>query len=187
MTVTCRGQTYHLMPEPFWHLSHPTAGFLLHNVPLAEGLCVTISEVNRLPDLESAISLYGLRAKSDEKEIVWEAVRSTLNPNLPGRRGAMFLFDNLKVARSAMLLWFPREQRDLLEARVVQGSRLHKADAKWLDCDRDRWKECARNYWSGAMTDDPVPEVLVDGAVYFPGWRSPPFGRRPGTPPASPT
>jgi hypothetical protein len=107
-------------------------------------------------------------------------VRVAEYPHVPSRRGTIFLFDDLQFAERARDTWFPGEQRHLLEARIIKGSRVHRADAKWLDSTREHWEENARWYWSGDMTADPRPEVLIDGAVYFPGWRDPPFGRLAG-------
>ena len=44
-------------------------------------------------------------------------------------------------------------------------------DARWLDCvDAGMWEGHASCYWRGIMTEQPFPEVLVHGAVFFPEW-----------------
>ncbi|MCH8203133.1 MAG: hypothetical protein IH996_08510 [Proteobacteria bacterium] len=173
--VVCRGQTYNLLLDRYWHLSHPEAGFLLHNTVLSEGLCMSISAITRMPNMEFAVSLYAMKTMTDEKEKVWEEVQLENDEKLPSRCGAVFLFDDRGIATQMLGTWFRNEPRHLLEVRVVQGSKMHRADTKWLDCTNDRWRRNAQRYWAGEMTANPVPEVLVDGKVYFPGWREAPF------------
>ena len=47
--VRCQGEIFELRPERYWHLAHPTAGFLLNNAYLAEGLIYSMSAINRMP------------------------------------------------------------------------------------------------------------------------------------------
>lgn len=174
--ILCRGQSYELRPESYWHLAHPTAGFLFQNVALNEGICWSISAINCMPGLENAMSLYSLKVINDKKEKVWDRIRMDIDTELPSRKGAIFLFDSEEMALAVMAKWFPTETRHLLEVRVTKGGKIRRADAKWLDCDEDRWEENAYQYWAGNMMCDPIPEVLVEGAVYFPGWKRQPFG-----------
>jgi hypothetical protein len=176
ITVTCLGQAYNVLPKKYWHLAHPTAGALLHNVPLHEGLCFSISTVNRMPNLENAVSEYAIKVMTDEKEGVWERVRTDEFPDLPSRKGAVFLLDDIELAKQVRGTWFEGQERHLLEAHIIYGSRLHRADSGWLDCIPENWEEYARRYWHGDMNENAIPEVLVDGAVYFPAWDKPPFG-----------
>jgi hypothetical protein len=48
---------------------------------------------------------------------------------------------------------------------VVESRELAETAAQWFG-----------RYWRGEMTDNPMPEIFVDGGLYFPGWKSPPFG-----------
>jgi len=175
-TVICRGQPVRLLPQQFWHLVHPTAGLVLNNAFLGEGFCSSMSVICRMPGLEKVGSPYGFKAKVDDKEQTWERVRTSEYPNLPSRCGAFFLFDDRQFAEQLRDRWFPGEDRIIVSVQIVEGSRVHRADAKWLDATPDRWEENARRYWSSEVTTDQRPEVLVDGAVYFPGWRDRPFG-----------
>lgn len=175
-SVVSRGKLYKLQSEPYWHLAHPTAGFLLNNVALSEGICWSISAINRMTGLINAISPYAWKVMSDRKEQVWERIRTEVNPELPSRKGAIFLFDREDLILDIMAKWFPTEMRHLLEVRVVSGGKIHRTDSKWLDCEEDRWEENAYQYWCGDIMVDPVPEVLIDGAVYFLRWQRPPFG-----------
>jgi hypothetical protein len=149
---------------------------MLHNVWLAEGICPSISTINRMPGLEKAASPYAIKAMSDAKEQIREATRLEVYAGLPSRKGAVFLFESGEQATSAMRNWFPKETRRLIEARIVEGAAIHVADARLLDCRESEWDANARKYWRGQMTASPFREVLVDGLVYFPGWRAKPFG-----------
>ena len=173
--VTCRGQQYSLLPEGYWHLADPS-GLVLNNAFVSEGICRSVFAVNRMPGLAKAVSPYGLRSMQDKKEQCWETARQSENDNLPSRIGAVFLLESEELAKKLSALWFGAEQRIQLRARVIAGSRLHTADARWLDCTEESWNEHATRYWRGDMSDDPLPEVLVDGIVYFPDWRESPFG-----------
>lgn len=178
--IVARGQPYELQPESYWHLVDATTGpmLLLNNAFLAEGIIATISEFRRLPGLENATGAYALRAGMDPKELVWEETRKRVDPSLPSRNGALYEFDNREIAEAVGAKWFGAERlRHLVEARVVNGSRVFKADTRWLDCEQADWQQNSARYWAGDMTASPVPEILVDGRVYFPGWQNPPFGR----------
>lgn len=181
-SVVSKGKLYKLQEEPYWHLAHPTAGFLLNNVALSEGICWSISAINRMPGLMNAMSPYTWRIMNDRKEQVWERIRTEVNPELPSRKGAIFLFDREDLILDIMSKWFPTEMRHLLDVRVVSGGKMHRGDSKWLDCAEDLWEKNAYQYWSGGLMDNPVPEVLIEGAVYFPGWKRPPFAVGEGLP-----
>lgn len=173
--VECRGQLHQLLPGEYWHLTHPN-GILLSNVRLAEGIGTSISAINRIPGLELAVSRYAMRVMGDAKEQTWEAARLAIAPNLPSRKGAVFLFEGKDQAETAMQTWFPTETRTLIKARIVEGATIHVADARLLDGGEEDWHARARDYWQATMTATPFREVLVDGFVYFPGWRAEPFG-----------
>jgi len=175
-TVVCRDQTYVLLPKEYWHLVHPTKGDMFHNAYLQEGLLRSASAISRIDGLELVVSPYSLTAMTDDKEQVWERVRASSFGSLPSRVRALFLLDSKDIVTRVLREWFGNEGRHVVKSRIVAMSAFHRADAKWLDCLENDWEDHARRYWSGEMSDDPIPEVLVDGAVYFPDWREPPFG-----------
>jgi hypothetical protein len=111
-----------------------------------------------------------------EKVNAWERVRQVVDKNLPTRQHALFLFDDEEMAVRAGQTWFPGEARLLVEARVGNSCRIHRADSCWLNCEPPQWDLNAERYWRGEMTPEPFPEIVVDGPVYFPGWEKPPFG-----------
>lgn len=175
-TVTVRGQIYELLPGELWHLATPSS-LLLNNAYLSKGIISSISDINRIPGLENAVSPYALKAMNDAKEAAWEKTRLSIGVYLPSRLGAFYLFDNDIVAQTVAPTWFSNEtERHLLEVRVVRGARILRGDARLLDCDQTAWETASRRYWNGEMTADPLPEILVDGMLYFPYWDRPPFG-----------
>lgn len=180
--IFSRGRVFELLPETYWHLAHHIAGFLLHNVTLNEGICWSISEVRRMPNLENALSPYSLKIMDDRKEKLWEKARIEVDQKIPSRNGVFFVFESDELALRVMETWFPKEEKHLLRVRILKGSNFFKADAKWLDCIEDKWEENAKNYWTGKQTSNPLPEILVDGGLYFPDWKRPPFGIGTGIP-----
>lgn len=169
-TVTCRGRIHALLEGTYWHLTK-AGDFLLHNAVLHEGLSLSVSAIAEEPGLQNAVTPYALKVMNDPKEQAWENVRRAINPNLPSRSKSLYVFDREDLAQAAMAQWFPRERRSLIRTRVVAGSAMHRADARWLDCvDAGMWEGHASCYWRGIMTEQPFPEVLVHGAVFFPEW-----------------
>lgn len=173
--IRCGEQLYQLHPTRYWYLASSTMGLLRHHVSLSEGLCPSVSMIATMPRLDDGVSHFGLGSMSDEKENAWEAIRLLTDPKLPARRRATLLFDDESIAKEAATKWFAPDIKHVLDVRVVGGARLHCADARWLDCAEAEWHDNAQAYWTGEMTPDPLPEVLVDGLVYFPGWSNPPF------------
>lgn len=173
--IEINGHTFEFFPKKYWHLADPNS-FLLHNAFLSKGLCFSISAVNQMPNLENAVSPYALRAMTDEKEGVWEHVRTNEFPDLPSRKGAFFFLDDIELANQLKETWFKGQEKHVLEAYIRDDSNLHRADSRWLDCIPENWEENALRYWKGDMNENAIPEVLVHGAVYFPGWDKPPFG-----------
>lgn len=176
-SVCCGGRHYNLLPGTYYHL--PTRNMfgqaLLWNTPLYEGLCPSASMIATVPGLEPTATGYFLHNMHSPKEQLWEAIREREFPILPSRMKAFFLFDDLDTVCRAKQLWFPEESRIVLEAHVLESTKLHKADARWLDASEYEWEKSARNYWSARFTDDPIVECVVHGQVYFPRWREPPF------------
>lgn len=168
-TISARGRTYPLRAEPYWHLCPRLGGNILNNAHNGEGIYASNSATGD-------VSFYGFKEAATEKGQVWEAVRAATNPLAPTRLHAMFLFDDEAVAFRAMTAWFAGQEHLMLEARIDRRAKIHRADAKWLDCGRGDWEGNASRYWRGEMTTDPMAEIIVEGVVYFPGWRNPPFG-----------
>ena len=156
----------------YWHLTH-AKGILSHNVFLGKGHYFSVSEINRDPILKNAVTGYGHHAQFDNKERAWERIRRSEFPDLPTRVNAIFLFESEKDGERAKSEWFNDDARLLVQVNILPGSRLHRADARWLDLEHaNDAQERARSYWGGEMTSDPRVEIVVSGRVYFPGWEN---------------
>jgi hypothetical protein len=176
-TIVARSHAYSVGLRPYWHLIGSGGGILLHNVRNHEGICWSMSVVRTVPDLQDVFTMYGKFNPSPEKEKVWEEARLTINPALPTRMHSFFLFDDETIANRANDSWFAGQNRLKVEARVTVGARTHRADGRWIeDSDAGRWRFNAEQYWRGEMTSNPLAEIIVEGAIYFPGWKKPPFG-----------
>jgi len=165
-----QGRKCFIINRDYWHLTHDS-GMLPHNVFLSKGFSFSISAVNLMDNLQGAVTPYGSGALFADKEQAWEAIRKAEFPDLPTRINALFLFESREVAQRATAEWFDKENRVLVRAQLANGSRTFRADARWLDgATTDNAEHRARRYWSGEMTPDPVPEIIVCGLVYFPDW-----------------
>ena len=173
-TVTANSNTYALLPDEFWHLI-AEGSHLPHNILVGKGVCGSTSVLARQPGLEAVSTMYGFQAQQDTKEQLWEGARLAEDENLPTRIGSFFLFESEQLANAANDNWYSKNKRQLVKARIVMPSRLHRADTVWLDCndsDEATWRTNAEKYWRGEMTENPFPEVIVDGALYFPDWKT---------------
>ena len=111
-----------------------------------------------------------------EKENAWEASGRSSIKTSRARQHALFFFDDEGMAERARLSWFPGEDRLLIEAHLIETPSSTVPISRWLNCQPPQWEVSAGRYWRGEMSDDPLPEIVVDGAVYFPGWKEKPFG-----------
>ena len=162
--------------RPYWHLASLNS-FFYHNVRCGRGELASIScAIAADPNLENAQTPYSMARLSDAKEAVFENVRRAKFPDRPQRLKALFVFDDRALAERALKEWFTREQRPPLECRIVIESNIHKADSLWLNASAEQFEENAAKYWQGEMTASPFPEVIVNGALYFPDWESFPAG-----------
>jgi hypothetical protein len=54
-------------------------------------------------------------------------------------------------------------------------TKIHKADATWLEQPKNNWPDAAHSYWRGEMYTTPETEILVQGQLYFPAWETLPL------------
>ncbi len=161
---------YSIDNKDFWHLTHD-GGILSHNVLLYQGYYKSISAENPFADPRGFVTIYGAYAQLSEKEKTWERIRKTEFPDRPTRFNALFLFESKELAENAATEWFGDERRLLVRVRLISDSRRFRADATWLDnVSADNAEDRARHYWEGEMTNNPRPEIIVCGWVYFPDW-----------------
>lgn len=161
----------------FWHLT-TTDNFLLNNARLGKGWTASVSYFVEMEGNDGFVTPYSMLHRDKDKEAVWEAVRQQKFPKLPSRMKALYAFLTQTDAESALSLggWFEEESRVIIAVQPSPNAVVHVADAGWLDSRADHWTASASEYWSGAKTDDPKPEVVLHGQFYCPGWREPPFG-----------
>jgi hypothetical protein len=174
-TITARNQTYDLRRECYWHLTPAQGSHLLHNAHNGQGICWSTSAIRRAEPDAAAVTFYGAFGNVDRRTLGSAFERPSTKTYRPGNTPS-FLFDDKAMADRSLETWFPNEKRLLLDARVDTNARTQRADSRWLDCDATQWAENAERYWRGEMSEDPLPEIVVDGAVYFPGWKEKPFG-----------
>ncbi len=170
------------VPQPYpdvpsgqcWHLTDSKQ--LLHNAVVGKGFVPSVSLVAASLDNSGFVSPYQFFHQDKAKEALWEETRATHYPQKPSRMGGMFLLLSREDAEQAQRNW-TFGSRMLLRAIILptEGLKLHVGDSKWLNTLKDEWPEAAHRYWSGAMSDAPLREIIVHGQVYFPDWQKPPF------------
>jgi len=103
------------------------------------------------------------------KELVFESVRTRVDPSLPSRSECMFLFDReLEPSEYGARLGRDTDAHTMVELRPLAGSRLFRARASLLDVPAfvPQIAAAAEAYWRGIAVDAPAGdvEVLFTGA-----------------------
>lgn len=161
--------------KPYWHFV-PTRGtnamLFYNNVSIGKGALLSVSAgIQAEPHLENAHTPYSLCRIDDRKERVYEKIRTEKYPTCPSRLKSVYLFDDPNLVERALNSWFRQEPKEVHECRLLAGAVTHKADTTWLNCHEDEWVNCANKYWSGLMSNDAFPEMIVHGAIYFPNYK----------------
>ena len=168
---TCWGPR-EISEKQYWHLvpnNGVNAMMFYNNVRVGKGALLSVSAgIKAEPHIENAQTPYSFSKLGDGKETVFESVRKDTFPTHPSRLKSIYLFDDYSLVERALAEWFSNESKIAYECRVLTGSVIHKADTTWLNCNSINWEEYANKYWAGTMSDDPFPETIVDGAIYFP-------------------
>lgn len=168
-----------LLPGSYWHFSVVGPhNRLFWNARLSKGVVQSTSFlVDRNPELAGAVNPNDVEPMLGPMEPVLEDVRVAEFPGKPRRRGAFYVFEDLDYCRAAGRVWGRGAPFEVVEARIFQGSVVHRGHLPWLD-ETANWEAASRNYWAGS--EHPTRggwETVIYGAVYMPGWREPPFGR----------
>ncbi len=157
------------MPE-YFHLIDPHDQFETWNLRAYRGQIWSAAYTRRNTDQHDARSPYERLNAQQDKELVFEEVRTVHFPLLPSRLGSLFLFVSRETAARMNSAWWSGK-RVVCRAEVIEYESEPVAhDASLLNCRRNDWYSNAKFYWSGRRTEDPIIEVLVDGFVYIPGW-----------------
>jgi hypothetical protein len=160
----------------YWHLV-PASGLgaqmFFNNAIVGKGLVHSVSFMVELDsNLANAQTPYSMGTTETEKERVFEDIRLARFSSLPSRLKAFYVFPSIEIAQRAQREWFASDPKIPVRAWIAQGSKIHTADAQLLRGSRGSWTSNAERYWFGHMTDEPFPEVLVHGSLYFPDWKS---------------
>ncbi|MBR1249201.1 DUF2441 domain-containing protein [Bradyrhizobium sp. AUGA SZCCT0169] len=170
------GNSLMLRPGSYWHLTPAVGGLIRNNARAGKGVVYSVSAIAAQPGLSQAFTPYAAGAIGQPKEILWEQVRAQSYPALPSRLKSLYCFETKEIAERAAREWFGNEVRIPLELRIGTAAIMHRCDAKLLEAPESDWKQSAERYWKGEMTAKPVPETIVHGPVYFPGWEQFPIG-----------
>lgn len=141
-----------------------------HNLKVGFGRLSAISYIRGLSAALSGLrSPYEVFGVDVEKEQFLETFRAREVPVAPSRLGAIFLFSSMDDAKAANAAWW-NGARVILGARIVESRGVGEFDARALDVPRGEWEAAARAYWTGALSQNPRIEVLVNGIVQLDGW-----------------
>lgn len=163
-----------ILEQPFWHLVQAEYAWVFHNnVRVGCGALASVSAlIHADPSMAGGRTPYSFSRRDDSKERLLERVRSERFAALPTRLKSLFVFDDCSLVERAQHEWFSDSPKLVYECRVAEGAITHRADAQLLNAQSDGWEENANLYWSGSMTAQPFPEILVRGTLYFPNWQS---------------
>jgi hypothetical protein len=170
---TCWGER-EIDDKKYWHLvpiNGMYTGMFKNNVRVGKGALLSVSAgIAAEPEIANAQTAYSLSRIEDKKEKVFEGIRQISYPHLPSRLKTLYVFDDISLVERALNEWFSAEEKSIHECRILTNSITHKADTTWLNCSEPQWRTNAERYWNGEMSETPFPEILVHGAIYFPGW-----------------
>ncbi len=161
------------MKYEFWHLADKNS-LIFHNAPLSNGYVPSISMM-AIGELSDCTTPYAALTREHRKEAILEEVRARQFDHLPSRFKSFNCFASRPDAERASHEWFSGHSKEFVRLSIVEGAKLHVGDSKLLDAYEDAWEDMAQQYWSGAITENPLLEIIVHGCVYFPDWQSPQF------------
>lgn len=158
------------LKRTFYHAIDPANEIFRHNIKIGNGRISSVSFLKTEdPRLEGVLSPYQAFTSERPKEEVFERIRKEAFQDRPSRLGAIFLFENLDLAKEANMIWW-HGKRVILSAKIIEAHCIGRYDLKHLDTSPQKWEDAARKYWSGILTPKPVPEVLVKGIVQLCEW-----------------
>jgi len=101
------------------------------------------------------------------RELLWENVRLAEFPDAPSRQNCIWLIESMAdVTNWISQLGFEQSHYSVVRVRAT-GKSL-KVDSNFLAGDSEPlpvWLEKAHEYWSGMVTQTPLPEVLFVGHI----------------------
>ena len=176
--LMCRGDIYNIgeTANPFFHFyevyqrTYPvteTSTGITHQVPAMKFLrSMKDGEINGhgLPAIAYEIANHFLMLA---RELVWENVRLAEFSEAPSRQRCIWLIESMDdVINWVNRLGFKPNIYSIVRVRAT-GHAL-KVDSNYLVGDSEplsTWFEKAHSYWSGKLTQTPLPEVLFEGRI----------------------
>jgi hypothetical protein len=163
-----------------FHAIDPADDMFCHNIQLSKGRIIAVSYARSTDrNLSGMVSPYEAFTAERDKEDVFESIRRAEFSACPSRLGSIFLFATKAAADRANERWW-NNKRVILPASITLATRKGEFDGAHLNAVKAEWEPAARKYWSGAQSNDPWPEVLVEGVVQVQGWEA--YGRLFGKP-----
>lgn len=150
-----------------YHALNGTDWMLINNLKVGNGVIFSAS----FTGLSGATTKYQAFNNQRDKEYIFESIRRTEFLSCPSRMGALFCFTNEHDANQANEKWWDNS-RKIVKAELRQNNAIGIFDSKQLDATAAEWESAARRYFSGAQTENPFLEVVINGMIYIHGWEN---------------
>lgn len=142
----------------WFNLNNPLVS---HNLFVSKGIYGSVDH----PDIQNLFFM-GSSGENKKREQIFEEIRLKEFSVLPSRRSAVWLFDDYALAQKCGKEWgYIGQGRDLIEVEIFIRIKMLKADSNWINCVSSEYENNARKYWSGGMSENPVPEILFEGVL----------------------
>lgn len=127
-----------------------------------------VKEGNIIPDNLPAISYdISKHFMMLARELVWESIRIKYFPECPSRQKCLWLIKDEETVRKWLpVLGFCNGTYSIVRVRAT--GIIAEVDSQLLVNGSEPlsdWYENARKYWSGEMTNNPLSEILFNGAL----------------------
>ncbi|MBL4838168.1 MAG: DUF2441 domain-containing protein [Kordiimonadaceae bacterium] len=139
------------------------------NGPVKVPALTFLREINRgkieCPDLPRQALAIANHYNILAREIIMDDVRNRVAPKAPSRKSCLWVVDDFGLAE----YWQKKlgTKASYIVRLQLEGN-FHKGDATLLLNDSEPISETyerAEQYWQGHMQDDPLPEILFEGAA----------------------
>lgn len=100
------------------------------------------------------------------RELFVENIRLRYFPHLPSRLSCLWLCNEIEQISK----WMPKLGKDLTLVTLLATGHTHEVDSNLLPVSSEPfsiWEEKSRRYWSGEMSDNPLPETLFIGTIHI--------------------
>ena len=186
-TVFVKNVEWNLSAKEFWHIVPVETDLVEASIEARSGailgdLCMTLNNIylkERLFALEMLLEGKDtLQRGKSQNEIIFEQIRASDFSDKPCRYKCVYLFKNQDDAKHKNARWFG-DRRKIIKCYIVLVAPLllFEADSNHISMLEEPMQpeevgEIARKYWNGEITRNSCVEILVNGVLYFPEWRS---------------